>query len=104
MAHFLFLSSPILRLDLQHRRRAGRHRQDSIRPIVPIQLGVVGAVHRQRRAVRHIQDSGQTLVPERVRSWPRSPRVPADRRAAGIQTDPQSTATELYVKLVASTV
>ena len=85
------------RLDLQHCWRAGCHRQDSICRISPIQLGVVGAVHRQRRTVRNIQDCGQTLVSERVQSWPRNPRVSTHRCSAGVHTDYKSAATELYI-------
>jgi hypothetical protein len=85
------------RLDLQHRWRAGRRRQDSIRRISPIQLTVASAVHRQRCAVRHIQDCWQTLVPERVQSWPRNPCVSACRCSAGVQTDYKSAAAELYI-------
>ncbi len=75
------------RLDLQHRRRAGRHRPDSIRRIDPIQLGAAGAVQRQRRASWHVQDRWQPLIPERVQGRPRSPRVPAHCCAAGVHAD-----------------
>ena len=91
-SHFL-----LCRLDLQHRRRTGRRRQDPIRSISTIQRGAAEAVYRQRRAVRHIQDCWKTIAPERVQCRPRSPRVSARRFSPGVHTDYESAAADVYI-------
>ena len=95
-SHLQFLSTAH-RLDLQHRWHAGCHHQNSIHWIGPIQCSITEAVYHQWHAVWHIQDCWQTIVPECVQSWPWSPHISAHHCSAGVHTDYESAAAEVYI-------